>query len=78
LSIDEAIVSFKGRIWFLQYLPNKPNKWGMKAYSLADSVTGYTFNWMLYAGKDDSLDTSDNRTVTHAIVLRLLEAFIQR
>jgi hypothetical protein len=77
LSIDEAIVSFKGRIWFLQYLPNKPNKWGMKAYSLADSVTGYTFNWML-AGKDDSLDTSDNRTVTHAIVLRLLEAFIQR
>jgi hypothetical protein len=49
----------------------------MKAYSLADSVTGYTFNWML-AGKDDSLDTSDNRTVTHAIVLRLLEAFIQR
>ena len=50
LSIDEAIVSFKGRIWFLQYMPKKPNKWGLKAFSLADSKTGYTYNWTLYAG----------------------------
>ena len=51
LSIDEAVVSYKGRIWFMQYMPKKPNKWGLKAYSLADSKTGYTINWSLYAGK---------------------------
>ena len=50
LSVDEAMVSFKGRLWFIQYMPKKPNKWERKAYSLADFNTGYTYNWMLYAG----------------------------
>ena len=26
----------------MQYMPKKPNKLGLKAYSLADSKTGYT------------------------------------
>ena len=51
LAVDESMVSFKGRIWFIQYLPKKPNKWGLKAYVLADSKTGYTYNWSLYTGK---------------------------
>ena len=32
LSIDESIISFKGQLSFFQYLPNKPYKWGMKAW----------------------------------------------
>ena len=51
LSIDEAMVGFKGRLSFIQYLPKKPTKWGMKAYVLADSQTGYVYNWRLYTGK---------------------------
>ena len=50
VSIDEAMIGFKGRLWFIQYMPKKPTKWGMKAFVLADSVTGYTYNWRLYAG----------------------------
>ena len=50
LSIDEAMVGFKGRLAFIQYLPKKPTKWGMKAYVLADSSTGYVWNWRLYTG----------------------------
>ena len=50
LSVDEAMVGFKGRLAFIQYLPNKPTKWGMKAYVLADSITGYVLNWRLYTG----------------------------
>ena len=26
---------------FIQYMPKKPTKWGLKAYELADSTTGY-------------------------------------
>ena len=55
LSIDEAMVSFKGRAWFLQYMPKKPKKWGLKAFSLADARTGYTLNWRLYTGKNNML-----------------------
>ena len=50
LSIDEAMVAFKGRLAFIQYLPKKPTKWGMKAYVLADSSTGYVWHWRLYTG----------------------------
>lgn len=50
IAIDESMIGFKGRVWFIQYLPKKPTKWGMKAYVLADSVSGYTYDWKLYAG----------------------------
>lgn len=50
LSVDEGMIGFKGRLWFLQYMPKKPTKWGMKAFVLADSATGYTYNWKLYTG----------------------------
>lgn len=41
IAIDESVISFKGRIGFLQYLKGKPNPWGIKAFVLADSVSGY-------------------------------------
>lgn len=31
VSIDERIISFKGRLSFVQYMPKKPTKWGIKA-----------------------------------------------
>ncbi len=48
--MNESMVGFKGHLWFVQYMPKKPTKWGMKAFVLADSVTGYTLNWRLYTG----------------------------
>ena len=51
VSVDESMIGFKGRLWFIQYMPKKPTKWGMKAFVLADSLSGYTYSWKLYAGK---------------------------
>ena len=51
LPLDEAMIRFKGRLYFIQYMPKKPTKWGLKAFVLADSKTGYTFRWRLYTGK---------------------------
>ena len=51
LSVDEAMVGFKGRLSFIQYLPKKPTKCGIKSYVLADSSTGYVWNWRLCTGK---------------------------
>ncbi|CAI8040221.1 PiggyBac transposable element-derived protein 4 [Geodia barretti] len=66
------MIGFKGRLVFIQYLPKKPTKWGMKAYVLADSSTGYVWAWMLYTGKDNSLDVT-GRNHTHAVVMALVE-----
>ena len=52
LAVDESMIGFKGRLSFLQYIPNKPHKWGLKAWVLADSRTGYVCNWKLYTGKE--------------------------
>ena len=51
LSIDESMIGFKGRLSFIQYLPKKPTKWGMKAFVLAESKSGYTLKWRLYTGE---------------------------
>ena len=45
------MISFDGRLYFIQYMPMKPTKWGMKAYVLADARTGYMYNWYLYTGE---------------------------
>ena len=44
LSIDEAMISFRGRVGFKQYIKDKPNPWGIKAYVLSESVSGYVCN----------------------------------
>ena len=51
ISVDETMISYKGRIGFIQYMPKKPKKWGLKAFALSDSHSGYVYNWHLYTGK---------------------------
>ena len=70
-SIDESIISFKGRLAFIQYMPLKPHKWGVKAWVLADSVSGYIWNWKLYTGKEES----NGIPVTAKVVLELTKHF---
>lgn len=50
LSIDESIIGFKGRVSWIQYMPMKPTKWGIKAWTLADSSNGYIWNLRVYTG----------------------------
>jgi len=50
LSVDESIVAFKGRASMVQYNPQKPHKWGIKAWVLSESKSGYMYNWELYRG----------------------------
>ncbi|XP_041480389.1 piggyBac transposable element-derived protein 4-like [Lytechinus variegatus] len=52
ISPDESMIRFKGRLSFVQYMPLKPIKWGMKAWALCESSTGYTWSWALYTGGD--------------------------
>ena len=55
VSIDERMVKNKGRYSFRQYIRDKSTKWGMKLWVLADSRSGYTFNFDIYLGKSDKI-----------------------
>ena len=45
MSIDEAMIPFKGRLGFKQYMKAKPTKWGIKVFVLADSVYRLQIYW---------------------------------
>ncbi len=51
-TIDEAMIPFKGRLRFKQYMKDKPMKWGIKVFALADAPTGYVKRLQVYTGKD--------------------------
>ncbi|XP_044593669.1 piggyBac transposable element-derived protein 3-like [Cotesia glomerata] len=51
LTIDEMLQAFRGRCKFRQYIANKPARYGIKIYSMADSKRFYTYNMEIYCGK---------------------------
>ncbi|KAL4104514.1 hypothetical protein QTP88_019809 [Uroleucon formosanum] len=50
VTIDEMLESFRGRCSFRQYIPSKPNKYGIKIQALVDSRTFYTSKMEVYVG----------------------------
>ena len=51
IAIDETIIPFKGRTGMKVYKPNKPHKWGLNCWNVAESCTGYVWNAELDQGK---------------------------
>ncbi|XP_070562433.1 piggyBac transposable element-derived protein 4-like [Ptychodera flava] len=52
VSVDECMILFKGRLGIKQYEKSKPVKFGIKVWMLADSVTGYNYNFEVYCGEN--------------------------
>ena len=50
-TIDEMLHPFRGRCSFIQYMPNKPAKYGVKIFALRDAKTFYYSNLEIYCGK---------------------------
>jgi hypothetical protein len=50
LTLDEAMVAYKGRSPIKQYIPSKPHKWGYKIYCLASD--DYLLHFEVYQGKE--------------------------
>ena len=81
ISIDETMVGFRGRCAAKQYMPKKPQKWGIKAFTLADSSTGYTSNILMYMGSETLEGASS--TFFHLlqparVVMELMEPYLGR
>ena len=51
---------------FKQYLPKKPNKWGVKVWVLVESSNGYVPAFEIYTGATDNAELG--------VVMRLMEA----
>lgn len=53
VSVDERMVRSKNRSGIRQFIKNKPVKFGIKLWVLAEAKTGYTIDFDVYAGGKD-------------------------
>ena len=74
IAVDESTVGYKGRLIFKTYNPQKPTKWGLCVYVLAECESGYICSFEQYFGKQtaDSLPWLD-KPFTSRIVLHLVD-----
>ena len=55
ISIDEGTLKWRGHLSFKVYNKDKLTKYGIKAYILADSNSGYCWNMDMYCGQGKCL-----------------------
>ena len=66
LTVDEAMVGFKGRSAMKQYIPNKPTKWGYKVWCL--SSNNYLLSFKVYEGaREGNASLSASDAVLHLV-----------
>ena len=73
LSVDESMIKFKGRVFFKQYMPAKPTKWGVKQFVVSDAKTGFALRHMIYTGKE--CFQRDSSPLSEQVVLELLQGY---
>ena len=57
VTVDEQLYSFRSRCRFIQYMPSKPAKYGLKFWILADAKNYYISSIELYTSKDETRTT---------------------
>ena len=68
-SVDEAMIAFRGRLGFRQYMSAKPTKYGIKLWVCTDSRYGFLNEFHAYVGKPPG-ERTRNRT-WKKIILKL-------
>ena len=53
VTVDEQLYPFRGRCRYVQYMPSKPAKYGLKFWILGDANSFYVSNIDMYTGKDE-------------------------
>lgn len=75
ISIDEQMIGARCHEGFIQYMPAKPVKFGVKNWVLADSVYPYVCNFQIYTGHDER--TPEHGLSKH-VVMDLIQPYLDR
>lgn len=70
LTIDEQLYPTKVRCRFLQFMPNKPDKFGIKFWLLVDCTSKYVIDGFPYLGKDEERPKTES--LPENVVKRLM------
>ena len=73
LSVDEQMIGTKCRVSFLQYMPKKPKRFGIKLWAICEAATGYCCNCEIYTGKEDG---TKEHGLAYRVVTNLVKPFV--
>lgn len=74
ITIDESLLLYKGRLGWIQYIPLKRARFGIKTYLLCESKSGYVWNFLIYTGHGTLLNPEfRDHLVSMQVVLTLAE-----
>ena len=72
ISIDEMMISTRCRISFLQFIPKKPTRFGIKVWVCAEASSGYVLDFQVYTSASDE-KTGKRVSLGHKVVMKLME-----
>ena len=72
------VVKSKHRSGIRQYIKNKPVKFGIKLWVIADSVNGYTYDFDVYAGRNAGHDEPSENGLGYDIVTKLSQPLLNQ
>jgi hypothetical protein len=80
IAVDERMVRSKHTFSGIkQFMKDKPVKFGIKLWVLADTITGYTSNYFVYLGKKRTEITDISKDCSsYAVVFNLLPGFVNQ
>lgn len=75
LSLDEALLLWRGRLYFRQYIPNKAAKYGIKLYELC-TPDGFILSILIYSGKGTIQDEKLGHS--YGVIEKLMEPYLNK
>lgn len=79
VTIDESLLLFKGRLGWIQYIPLKRARFGIKTYMLCEAKSGYICSCIIYTGKGTILDKKyKDLPMSSQVVMTLMEPLFNK
>lgn len=79
VTIDESLMLYKGRLGWIQYMPLKRARFGIKTYMLCESKSGYIWSTIIYTGKNTIFSKQlQNLPVSSQIVMDLMKPLLNK
>ena len=76
LLIDGQMIGSKSHISFIQYMPKKPKKIGIKVWVLCEAETGYYLQFQIYTGKSETEGAEHG--LSYRVVFDLLHNYLDK
>lgn len=76
VSIDEMMIGTRCRVSFLQFMPKKPCRFGLKVWVLAEATTGYVLGFQIYTGAVlSAVSSAETKGLGYRVVMDLMDPY---